>query len=412
MEHLKFDEIINSVSPDEMRNPPASDERGKNIAVFARFIAGAHPGWPSFPEEIRDKFRREIEDLYNREGNGRENLLKEMEKVLIRSIPDNHAFVLNPDKSRALDDEESAAVGGKVIDKAPTPATGVNSARTLAGNPACKTLFRSGTEDFPLAIFEKRDRSGNRIGIVSLTKCPQPGDEKYASETLKKAFADNYGKWDAVVLDVRGNEGGNADVINFINEKLCGSPPRYFRRQEMRTTPEAEILQEQKYNRAFLDRLHAQNPEGYKSPEFAEPDFSPGQGYDGNIYVLTDRKTGSSAEFVSALRRHPKVKYVGENTHGCGEYGDTATAALPNGGYLNMGIYKNELFAGIREGEGLAPTNRTPPGRDAFDHCMQIMQYDFARERVGTRLPSRAQSARPEERANVSVGRPKDDYCR
>ena len=47
-----------------------------------------------------------------------------------------------------------------------------------------------------------------------------------------------------------------------------------------------------------------------------------------------------------------------------------------------MGIYKNELFAGIREGEGLAPTHRTPPGRDAFDHCMQLMQYDFASERV------------------------------
>lgn len=234
-EHAKFDEIINTVSPDEMRNPPPSEERGKNIAVFARFIANAHPGWPSFPEEIRDRFRREIENLYNRNGNGPENLLKEMEKTLIRSIPDNHAFILNPDKSRALDENESAAVDGKIIDKAPTPETGDNSAYSLAETPACKTLFRSGTEDFPLAIFEKRDRSGNKIGIVSLTKCPPPGDEKYNSEALKKVFADNYGKWNAVVLDVRGNEGGNADVINFVNEKLCGSPPRYFRRQEMRT---------------------------------------------------------------------------------------------------------------------------------------------------------------------------------
>lgn len=40
-EHAKFDEIINTVSPDEMRNPPPSEERGKNIAVFARFIANA-----------------------------------------------------------------------------------------------------------------------------------------------------------------------------------------------------------------------------------------------------------------------------------------------------------------------------------------------------------------------------------
>lgn len=86
----------------------------------------------------------------------------------------------------------------------------------MAETPACKTLFRSGTEDFPLAIFEKRDRSGNKISIVSLTKCPPPGDEKYNSEALKKVFADNYGKWNAVVLDVRGNEGGNADVINFV----------------------------------------------------------------------------------------------------------------------------------------------------------------------------------------------------
>lgn len=187
-EHAKFEEIINTVSPDEMRNPPPSEERGKNIAVFARFIANAHPGWPSFPEEIRDRFRREIENLYNRNGNGPENLLKEMEKTLIRSIPDNHAFILNPDKSRALDENESAAVDGKIIDKAPTPETGDNSAYSLAETPACKTLFRSGTEDFPLAIFEKRDRSGNKIGIVSLTKCPPPGDEKYNSEALKKCL--------------------------------------------------------------------------------------------------------------------------------------------------------------------------------------------------------------------------------
>ena len=57
-EHAKFDEIINTVSPDEMRNPPPSEERGKNIAVFARFIANAHPGWPSFPEEIRHIVRK------------------------------------------------------------------------------------------------------------------------------------------------------------------------------------------------------------------------------------------------------------------------------------------------------------------------------------------------------------------
>lgn len=43
-EHAKFDEIINTVSPDEMRNPPPSEERGKNIAVFARFIANAGNG--------------------------------------------------------------------------------------------------------------------------------------------------------------------------------------------------------------------------------------------------------------------------------------------------------------------------------------------------------------------------------
>lgn len=30
-EHAKFDEIINTVSPDEMRNPPPSEERGKTL---------------------------------------------------------------------------------------------------------------------------------------------------------------------------------------------------------------------------------------------------------------------------------------------------------------------------------------------------------------------------------------------
>lgn len=387
MENISFDEIINSVSLEELQNPAPSADRHTNIAVFARFIANGHVGWDSFSEENKEKFRHEVENLYNLNAASDENLLKEMETLLIRCIPDNHAFVMDSGKNKMLNTEEAGKISDKAIDKYPETHVGKNSAYSLADNSSDHVILRQGTEDFPISISEITTADGKRIGVVAMSKCPQPSDAAYNVDAFCQAFQDNYQNWDAVVLDVRGNQGGDDKALSFVSSKLYGTAPRYHRSQEIRITPEAKILQEQKIkSKEFLDELHFKNPNGYKSPVQAEPKFNEQSGYNKNIYILTDRKTSSSAEFICGLRQHPKVKYLGENTCGCGEYGDTAQLALPNGGYLNMGMYKNELFAGIKEGEGLAPTHRTEAGKDAFEHCLKVMEKDFYIQNLKARV--------------------------
>lgn len=385
--YKNFDNILNSISLEELQNPIFSESREKNIAAFARFIANGHVGWDSFEDDVKNKFYTEIENLYNKEPAADENVLEEMEVLLLRCVPDNHAFVLDAQKNKLLNDADAQKIADKAIDKYPQAQVGQNSAYTLNKDSACQTLCCQGGEKNPLSIVEKLNEEGKKIGVISLSKCPQPSDPDYNIDEFCRIFADNYQKWDAVVLDVRGNEGGNDKLLSFMTEKLYGTAPRYHRTQEMRMTPEAKILQGQKIKSAkFLDQLHEMYPNGYKSSPQNEPDFDEKNGYPNNIYILTDRKTSSSAEFVCGLHKHPKVKYIGENTCGCGEYGDTAQLRLPNGGFLNMGMYKNELFSGIKEGVGLEPTHRTAVGKDAFEHCLNIMEKDFYIEKLKTRV--------------------------
>ena len=374
---MHFDEIVNLIPVEKMENPPLSDNREQNIAFLARFIANAHVGWNSFPKNVRDKFRQNIEELYNRVPAPNENILKEMESLLIRSIPDNHTFILDKDKKKTLNEKEVQNIPDKIIDKYPKTNVGRNTAYSSKKYNSADVLCYQSDGKHPISIME-RIENGKKIGIVSLSKCPQPSDEAYNLEKFSCVFDDNYQKWDAVVLDVRGNEGGNSRLIEHLSEKLYGTVPSYLKTQEMRMTPEAKILQAQKIkSREFLDMLYARNPNGYKSNPQKEAEFAKEKGFNKNIYVLMDRRTSSSAEFVCGLYKHPNIKYLEKNSCGCGEYGDTGQLRLPNGGYLNMGIYKNEFFCGIKEGEGFLPTHLTPKGQDAFEHCLQVMRTAF-----------------------------------
>jgi len=92
---------------------------------------------------------------------------------------------------------------------------------------------------------------------------------------------------------------------------------------------------------------------------------------------LTDRLTSSSAEFVFDLHKHPKIRFVGENSCGCGEYGDTATVKLPCGGALMTGIWRNRMYCRIKEGVGYTSTDNTEHGSDAFLHCLGINKTEL-----------------------------------
>lgn len=190
---MHFDEIVNLIPVEKMENPPLSDNREQNIAFLARFIANAHVGWNSFPKNVRDKFRQNIEELYNPVPAPNENILKEMESLLIRSIPDNHTFILDKDKKKTLNEKEVQNIPDKIIDKYPKTNVGRNTAYSSKKYNSADVLCYQSDEKHPISIME-RIENGKKIGIVSLSKCPQPSDEAYNLEKFSCVFDDNYQK--------------------------------------------------------------------------------------------------------------------------------------------------------------------------------------------------------------------------
>lgn len=124
-----------------------------------------------------------------------------------------------------------------------------------------------------------------------------------------------------------------------------------------------------------------------------ETNFNAQKGYNKPIYIITDRCTRSSAEYVCGLYKHPKVQFVGENTCGCGEFGDVTHLKLPCGSILQMGVWRYNIRCNVKEGIGWTPTLPTPQGKDAFEHCMEIISKDFVNSNILTK------------RFNAKVGR-------
>jgi len=62
-------------------------------------------------------------------------------------------------------------------------------------------------------VFWKKDADGKIIGIVSSSRCPQPDDKSFDLRKFLQRFNERVGKWNSVILDVRGNEGGNSYAL-------------------------------------------------------------------------------------------------------------------------------------------------------------------------------------------------------
>ena len=382
MSKKNFDEIINSVSINDLEESDNSESLKLNIALFARFIVKAHVFWDKFPKHLKCKFSKEIENLYNNPPMNNNDLLKAMEIILLRCLPDNHCFIKDSNGQKVLSQDEIHSIKDPVVDKYPQTHVGQNTVFSLQNDPDCNTLIRWENGKDAIGIFEKIE-NGQKIGIVSLSYCPQPNNSPNILKDFINTFESNLKNWDCIILDVRGNRGGNSAVIEQISNKLYGNDVVFCSSQSLRMTPEAKFLQNIKFshpqNNKKLHNIynHTKTPY-YHSPYREETLFNAEKGFNKNVYIIIDRATSSSAEYVCGLYKHPKVKYIGENTCGCGEFGDVVHLRLPCGGILQMGVWKYNTHCNIQEGIGWTPTYSTPHGKDAFSHCLEIATRDFA----------------------------------
>ena len=178
----------------------------------------------------------------------------------------------------------------------------------------------------------------------------------------------------SLIIDVRANSGGwdNQGIELFTYLMKSDSAVRYYRRQHS-ITDSSEFLR-------FSD-LSPEEQKGVKEELTPEPDGTftlrenknptlqpqspkPNR-FKGNVYVLVDEKTFSTAaEFTAAAQANKEAVFVGEESGGCYEGGNSGSfihLQLPNSG-IAIGIplvsYNMNVGEAPQKGRGTLPDYR------------------------------------------------------
>ena len=364
---------------DEELNQNKNMDALTNIAYFARAISEMHPGWEEwdkYPSSKNDKefFKKSIESLYNQQSSlDKEKRLKENELLaelykIAGVLKDNHLEVF------ATQQKPNGGIHyyhpiGRATKLKYRPEPKGNVGRNLAFSEDFRREDRHtrvfNLETGPLVIAE-RIINGKKTGVIGLSTCfiqqgsPQEASQRHAFSEIVKSLQNNLKNWDNIILDVRGNSGGVPDYLQQIAETICGCKEgeklSYCSESRPRETEEAKLRHQ------FYYKPHTQqrnSPKSYKGKA--------------KLFVLTDRETSSSGEFVYPLfKQYQGTKFIGENTKGCCQYGEVSHISLPCGGAIQMGNVFNDFGNDLIEENGHKPDINCL-GRDAFQEaCKKI----------------------------------------
>jgi hypothetical protein len=236
---------------------------------------------------------------------------------------------------------------------------------------------------------------GDSVPVISIHWLPSSDDLEWKG--FKETVQNRIKTARALVIDLRGNPGGDDGIGAWLARTLYGAtPPPAYSRIIDRQTPEAlalfinsmhlmelgyirdgktvpaDLQEYQKKYRANLElALKGNLPEERiqsLNSEAAEP-FDSKKGFDHPIYVLADRLTGSSAESsLAMLRTHPRAKVIGENTAGAIHFGNQGEAALQESGitFLMGTHFVEDIHQAYYEVVGYPPDIRVKPGASAI----------------------------------------------
>ena len=331
------------------------DEQRKNIAVYAKLIT-EHVGFEGFGEDNIAGFKHAIETLYN----GVSGMISEEEfgkklKQCQRFILDNHCILVTPTHSTSHSQQKAS----QHIEEQRTP----DLEHTVLYKES------NGTED--VCEIGEINQNGEHILFVKFHSFGGRDGSYEAWEDFIRKFDEIYGEngsdWDRIILDVRGNGGGEDKPINHIAQRTYGNHVNSYKRCEIRDTELSDFIYKRhgiftRFLPEGLDVVSRQNFSNKTKPMFDETSkfytFNEEQGYHGSIDILTDRGVGSAAESAYTLfYHHPRIRYIGENTRGMQQY-QQGWANLPCGYGLRLGVTK--LTYWDKEGENIECIGHKP----------------------------------------------------
>jgi hypothetical protein len=245
---------------------------------------------------------------------------------------------------------------------------------------------------------ETRKLANGTVGLIAITRFPLADDpvwEGFLDAVAALASAD------ALVIDMRGNSGGDDTTAYRLAQVLGG---RFVRRtgvEKIRSQRpatwalrinhltlelvshaargEPAPLHIQKHRDEFTAE-YRRALRGESEPEVVETP-GPDRGLEGEftpftrpIYVLVDRRCGSSCESgMEVLAQLTNATTVGENTAGTIHFGNIGKLVMPASAIVvqiasQFTRYANGTFV---EGAGFAPDVAVPPGADALDVTLE-----------------------------------------
>lgn len=262
------------------------------------------------------------------------------------------------------------------------PSVGENISNSYSGKGEVLFVKDSINRDVPVITF------GRRMLIQ---------DEKSLSKFRRRLASVIKGrKYPAIIIDLRGNGGGNEMIAHELAKVLYGQDQfpvprstfielktkatlaytiRYFSAQISDYFFRGELVPSFLYKFLFDAQeefaLHEKDQLSEMSVSDVSSDghFDAKKAYKGNIYVLIDRLCGSACEVaVEFMEGLPNVTLVGENTSGTVEYGPTIGLTLPESG---IEIYLARGHLQYKDGRrpekiGYAPNMRVNAGEDAL----------------------------------------------
>jgi len=408
-----FEEIINTVTTEDMLKPyngislndwskprpdldnhlMTPDEQRLNLAFYAK-AASEHVGWSGFSSEHRQAFMKKIEELYNQISSvsKQKDFMEKVAETTALFMEDRHFVLATGSKMYNGGEKMKPTSVGRNIGYE-KPETLEKCQMKLVDEEYGQT--RNG-EKYPLwRICTAKGRHNEDILIVSIPNLPDKNDYETSQkfiEAFDKIYLGDKEKWEKgrIILDVRGNGGGEDKPIDHVAKRLYGNLVNTYKRCEIRDT---EI------SNAFLHRHGAYGQQallrdglsedkivkrkcfsGATKALFDETDkfypFNCDKGYKGRIDILIDCKVGSSAESAyTSFYHHPNVRYIGEHTAGMQQF-TQGSFAMPCGYMLRVGVTK--LTYWDKAGENIEVKGHQP---DVCCSTKDAMLTAFALER-------------------------------
>jgi len=312
-----------------------ADQVKRDVAILARLLINVYCGWPFHNEIVKRKVLKKLLSIYNNAHDMTPTDLFNKLADVVAIIPDKHICLhFYKSQARYNSGRKNKNVGKNLAD-----------ANTLV------------TELRP-----------DNVAVIAFHRM-------YRDDWVEKqllAFKESLDKSSALIVDLRGNGGGNSKYSDNLAKYLYGGDIRSAKKTFIRNNPDAaRFLPLARPDGAWWDKVKG-DTDPLSCLEEPLVSFNAENGYNKPIYILTDGRTGSSAEmFLLRMIHHPSVKVVGDNSAGMEVYGNIGRACLPSSNIIvGIGMNYRELEFDNFETKGYKPDIMCKDGQDAFEVAM------------------------------------------